>query len=90
MPDKIPEFCPVLGIRLEVTEIGSSEQRMAKDNAPTLDKFIPELGYVKTNVHIISWRANKLKGDGTPEEWLKVAEWCQKEDVKRRMRSSLS
>lgn len=90
MPDKIPDFCPVLGIPLEVTEAGSVGRGMAKDNAPTLDKFIPELGYVKTNVHIISWRANKLKGDGTPEEWLKVAEWCQKEDVKRRMRGSVS
>lgn len=53
----IPAVCPVLGIPLV---IGGS---MASPNRPTLDRKVPSLGYVRSNAVIISWRANKLKGD---------------------------
>ena len=78
----IPDVCPVLGIPLDQNPKGKGER---SDNSPSLDKFIPSLGYVKGNIHIISWKANRLKNDGTPEEWQKIAEWCQQEDVKRKM-----
>lgn len=79
----IPDQCPVLGIPLLKQKI---DRLGATDNAPSVDKFIPELGCVKSNIHIISYRANRLKNDGTPEEWQKIAAWCQKEEVKRKMR----
>jgi transposase-like protein len=79
---KIPEYCPVLGIPLQKSRL---ERGGAADNAPSVDKFIPELGYVKTNINIISYRANRFKSDGTPDEWKKIAEWCQKEEVRRRL-----
>ena len=50
-----------------------------------MDKFYPKLGYVEGNVQIISWKANALKRDGSPEEWEKIAEWCKKEDIKKRL-----
>ena len=56
------------------------------DNSPTLDKFIPSKGYVKGNVQIISWRANNLKNDGSPEEWIKIANWCQQETIKKKLK----
>ena len=34
---------------------------------------------------IVSWRANHLKSDGTPEEWEKIAKWCKKKDVRMRL-----
>ena len=77
----IPDVCPVLGIPLNKSP-GDGKRN---DNSPSLDKFIPSLGYVKGNVHVISWKANRLKNDGTPEEWQKIAEWCQQEEVKRKM-----
>lgn len=49
----IPDQCPVLGIPLIKTKL---ERLGATDNAPSVDKFIPELGYVKSNIHIISYR----------------------------------
>ena len=55
------ETCPVLGIPLYSD--GRDNQ-----NAPSLDRFIPSLGYVKGNVFVISRRANVLKGDATIEE----------------------
>ena len=53
--------------------------------SPTLDKFIPSKGYVKGNVQIISWKANALKRDGSPDEWKKIAKWCQKEEIRKRL-----
>lgn len=58
----IPEYCPVLGIYIK-NGIKSSH-----DNSPSLDKIIPELGYVKDNIRIISHRANRIKNDATVEE----------------------
>ena len=79
----IPDVCPVLGIPINKSPGDGSGER--NDNSPSLDKFIPELGYVKGNVQVISWRANRIKSDGTPEEWQRIAEWCQQENVRRKM-----
>ena len=53
----IPTNCPVLGIRL-TTNIHSSNF-----NSPSIDRLVPELGYIKGNTNIISHRANILKHD---------------------------
>jgi hypothetical protein len=82
----IPEVCPVLGIPLEIPSGDGFGQRT--EHSPSLDKFIPSLGYIKGNIHIISWRANRLKNNGTPEDWIKIAAWCQQEEIKRKMRQS--
>lgn len=68
---EIPEFCPVLGIKLQV---GFGVGGFC-DTSPSLDKIIPTLGYVRGNIAVISSRANRLKNDGTPEELQKVASW---------------
>ena len=62
----IPTHCPVLGTPIE--KFGEST-----DNSPSLDKIVPELGYVAGNVQVISNRANRIKSDGNPNELLKVA-----------------
>lgn len=64
----IPEVCPVLGIAIKVSE------NRPTDNSPSLDKIKPHLGYVKDNVRIISYRANRLKSDATLSEVLKLLE----------------
>lgn len=58
----IPEFCPLLGIRLQR---GTGKPGPA---SPSLDKIRPELGYVPGNVWVTSARANKLKNDATVQE----------------------
>jgi len=65
----IPEFCPVLGIKLERNG-GSCNYA-----TPSLDKMIPELGYVKGNINVISWRANWIKQNATLEEITKLVKW---------------
>lgn len=69
----IPKYCPVLGCELKM----SDEQPSAC--SPSIDKIVPELGYVKGNVKIISWRANDVKGNATIEELKKVIEYMIQE-----------
>ncbi len=73
-----PEACPVLGIAFDFSEKGDRN-----DESPSLDKFIPELGYVKGNIAVISWKANRMKSNGTPEEWRRIAAWATAEELKR-------
>lgn len=58
----IPDVCPVLGIKLE-PQFGERS-----DGSPSLDRIVPERGYVKGNVIVISWRANRIKADATLDE----------------------
>lgn len=58
----IPVVCPVLDIPLVW---GSPTQ---VDASPTLDRINSSLGYVRGNVKVISWRANKLKSNATVDE----------------------
>lgn len=59
---EIPEFCPIFGIRLERSKVRSNP------NSPTLDRIDNSKGYTKSNVRIISYRANSLKSNSTDEE----------------------
>jgi hypothetical protein len=69
-------FCPVLGIQLDYFP---TQKR--QDNSPEFDKVIPERGYVKGNVKIISARANRLKDNGTMDEHFQIA-WYIQEHLK--------
>ncbi len=64
----IPETCPVLGIEIRKLSLDDKPQKGYHPNAPSLDRIIPELGYVKGNVRVISARANLLKNDATISE----------------------
>lgn len=59
--------CPILGVELDYCSTKSKRGQVA-DNVASLDRIIPELGYVPGNVNIISWRANKLKSNITLDE----------------------
>jgi hypothetical protein len=58
----IPEYCPVLGIKLEP---GSDSHQ---DCSPSVDRIDSTKGYTKDNVWIISARANRIKNNATIEE----------------------
>lgn len=69
-----PTHCPVLGI--EIDYWGTEGTRI--ETSPSFDKIIPEKGYTKGNVHIISWRANRIKNDGNAMEHRRIAEYIDK------------
>jgi len=65
---KIPKRCPVLGIELKSGKRGNP-------SSPSLDRHNNARGYVKSNVFVISRRANVLKGDGTLREFKKLVRY---------------
>lgn len=65
-----PEVCPALG-----TKLAWAKNSGRKDNSPSLDKIIPELGYVEGNVMWLSFLANAMKRNASPEQLKKFAEW---------------
>jgi len=75
-----PDVCPVLGIPME--KFGHSKGYCYPGSA-SIDRMDPSRGYVKSNIKIISFRANTLKRDCTdPDELRKVADYierCNKE-----------
>ena len=69
----IPEHCPILGTPLK-PNFGRGGW---KDDSPSLDKIIPEKGYIPGNIAVISFRANRLKNNASLEEIEKVAAWLK-------------
>lgn len=68
----IPDFCPILkNIRLEMSRTG-----WKTDNSPSLDRIIPELGYIKGNIQVISDRANRMKSNSTFDEMIALGDWA--------------
>lgn len=62
-----PQVCPVLGIELDYFASKTAE------NSVSFDRIDTSKGYEKGNVMVMSWRANRIKNDGTAEEHRKIA-----------------
>jgi len=62
----IPEYCPLLEIKLERKPWGKGGS--FQPCSPSLDRIIPENGYVKNNIIVISMKANAMKYNATIEE----------------------
>lgn len=61
----LPEVCPVLGIQINYS---GTQSKGFVDNSPSIDRIDSSKGYIKGNVQIISWRANRVKSDASVEE----------------------
>jgi hypothetical protein len=53
----VPKKCPVLGIKLILFG--------RRNEAPSIDRIINTLGYIKGNIKVISMKANRMKGEST-------------------------
>ena len=62
------DFCPYLGVKMVY---GGSDRN--DPNAASLDKIIPELGYIRGNVEFISFKANRMKSNASQEELITFA-----------------
>jgi len=67
-------ICPVLGFEMSV----GLDENGSMNTSPSLDRIIPEKGYVPGNVVVVSMRANSIKTNATPEEIRKVADFYEK------------
>ena len=66
------DACPVFNTPFEWQRFGQGPQT---GQSPTLDRIIPELGYVEGNVVWISALANRIKSNATEKELYAVADW---------------
>ena len=64
----IPDVCPVFGIPLRWGD-------KLTNNTPSVDRLVPEKGYVKGNCMVISMKANRLKNNASVEELRKLLEY---------------
>lgn len=65
----IPTHCPYLGLEL----IPHAPLGTDRSAVISLDRVIPELGYVKGNIEVISQQANTMKNNATPEQLVEFA-----------------
>jgi len=65
----LPTHCPILSIELNYASFGRS------DFSPSIDRIDNSKGYTKDNVTIMSWRANRIKNNGTAEEHKLIYEY---------------
>lgn len=71
-------FCPVLGVRY-------SHNRKINDQSPTVDRFDSTAGYTKENCCVMSYLANSIKRNATPEQLRAVTEWVTKHEHSLRL-----
>jgi hypothetical protein len=64
----IPDICPVLGVQLSVSKSG----RGPGDMSPSLDRIDSKIGYIKGNIKVISFKANRIKSDAEIDDVEKV------------------
>lgn len=68
----IPKYCPVFGI-----ELRRGFKRIC-DSSPTLDKIIPDLGYIPSNIIVMSRLANRLKNNSSLDQLIALGKWASK------------
>ena len=61
----LPDKCPLLEIPLFSSYRGESK---TYDNSYSIDRIDPRKGYIKGNVWVISYKANRIKNDATLDE----------------------
>lgn len=62
---ELPEVCPLLGIPLFSSY---REEGKTIDHSFSIDRINPNKGYIKGNVWVISYKANRIKNDASLEE----------------------
>lgn len=70
------DTCPILGLELDYFAEGRQE------NSVSFDRIDSAKGYITGNVQIISWRANRIKNDGTAAEHEMIARYLRSLDTK--------
>ena len=65
---EVSDICPILGIPISWDK-GSGN---ASDNSISIDRIDPYRGYTKDNVIFVSLRANRIKNNGTLDEFKKI------------------
>lgn len=74
LTDIATDECPIFRTPFVWGQSGLGKGKTRPDS-PTLDRILPELGYVKGNVAFLSYRANRIKDNGTMQEHYDIADF---------------
>lgn len=66
------DTCPIFGYELRINQTGAHGHVR---ESWSLDRIDNSKGYIPGNIQILSYRANAMKSDATPEELLRFADW---------------
>ena len=66
---EFPTHCPILGLELDYFAEGVQE------NSVSFDRLDTTKGYIEGNVVVVSWRANRIKNNGTEGEHRLIADY---------------
>lgn len=72
--------CPVFGTLLDYSR--GASKGFNKDNAASFDRVDNNKGYVKGNVTLVSYRANRIKNDGSAEDHRLISNYMFERNVK--------
>jgi hypothetical protein len=71
--------CSMCGVVLNFGSKGrGAAARRSHDNSPSLDRFIPELGYVEGNIGVLCHKCNTRKNDNTLASALLLVEYLSR------------
>ena len=74
-------LCEKTGIPFSFDSNGDGSRNV---HTATLDRIDPGLGYIFSNVQVVIWGYNALKGEGTSQQALQIARaLCECHDSKR-------
>ena len=78
---EVPDKCPIFGTKFGIVKYSPGN----KDNngnfrnkSYSVDRIVPELGYIEGNLIIISDLANRIKQNATPDQIIQVAKFYKK------------
>lgn len=74
----MPDACPIF--RKEFVYTGGQGKW-----SPSIDRIVPELGYVRGNVRVVSRLANAMMQDATDEELHQFALWVTTKHIAKRI-----
>lgn len=72
----LPSVCPIFKVPLRLSEVAQDP------NAYSIDRIDNARGYVRGNIAVMSYRANRLKNDGSAEDHEAIAAWMRSQSAR--------
>lgn len=69
-----PTHCPVFGTELDW------DSGYQQDNSPSIDRTNSREGYIPGNVKFMSWKANRLKNNGTLSDFEQLIKYLKEQE----------
>ena len=67
-----------IGFKVDPNKLDMHQINQLRNNKLSIDRIDSNLGYIKNNIIVMSYRANIVKGEGNAEEHLLIAEYIRK------------